>query len=560
MKLKIVAIAALAMVSGCTSPALKKEAASMQNDVLSRVQAMNSQLPKGDMGKVTGSAEYADALAQEQMKRPVMRRANSTYIGSRTVPVSSDDRLPSVFREDFSWTTDDIKAARSVSLNTVANRVFNATHIPVRIQSDVGTVAVNAIPTTKVAVAPGEPLQEMAIAPAVSPLMLDNADLKYKGPLVGFLNHLTDRLGLAWEYRDGTVVIMRYMTESFEVSAFIGKSKYDMNSGVTGSGQTTGSQSTDSKLTVNDDGTTDAFTSLEKTVKQIVSGVPGSEVIRADGSKQLIVKSSKEMLAQVRDFITGENALMQKQALIQFDIYSVQTSEQDERGANWTVLFNSLSQIYGVSSSSPTTLTGINAGNIGVKVLEGNSDASQRFANTQAFVNMLKQSGTSVQHRTIPMMAMNGTWARKSRLSTESFISETTPGASSAVGAGAPGIKTDKVTTGDQFQVLPQIQKNNTVLLKFGLSLSDLLGLTDVTSGQGANQQKVQTTKVSANGEQTSLVMKPGQVFSVTGLSRDVSTGDKRSLSEDTPILFGGSRKVGIVREHFIIFIRTVVI
>jgi type IVB pilus formation R64 PilN family outer membrane protein len=560
MKLKIVAIAALAMVSGCTSPALKKEAASMQNDVLSRVQTMNSQFPKGDMGKVTGSAEYADALAQEQMKRPVMRRANSTYIGSRTVPVSSDDRLPSVFREDFSWTTDDIKAARSVSLNTVANRVFNATHIPVRIQSDVGTVAVNAIPTTKVAVAPGEPLQEMAIAPAVSPLMLDNADLKYKGPLVGFLNHLTDRLGLAWEYRDGTVVIMRYMTESFEVSAFIGKSKYDMNSGVTGSGQTTGSQSTDSKLTVNDDGTTDAFTSLEKTVKQIVSGVPGSEVIRADGSKQLIVKSSKEMLAQVRDFITGENALMQKQALIQFDIYSVQTSEQDERGANWTVLFNSLSQIYGVSSSSPTTLTGINAGNIGVKVLEGNSDASQRFANTQAFVNMLKQSGTSVQHRTIPMMAMNGTWARKSRLSTESFISETTPGASSAVGAGAPGIKTDKVTTGDQFQVLPQIQKNNTVLLKFGLSLSDLLGLTDVTSGQGANQQKVQTTKVSANGEQTSLVMKPGQVFSVTGLSRDVSTGDKRSLSEDTPILFGGSRKVGIVREHFIIFIRTVVI
>lgn len=566
MKLKIAAAAALVMVSGCTSPALQKEAVSLQSDVMSRVQVMNSQLPKTEMNKVPGSAAYADALAQEQMKRPVMRRANSTYIGSRTVPVSSDDRLPSIFREDFSWSTDDSKSGRSVSLNTIANRIFNATRIPVRIQNDVGAVPVNGAVIAKmaapsaIAITPGDPLQALAPIPAAAPLMLDNADLKYTGPLVGFLNHLTDRLGLAWEYRDGTVVIMRYMTESFEVSAFIGKSAYAMNSGVTGSGQTTGSQSTDSKLTVADDGTTDAFASLEKTVQQMVSSVQGSEVIRADGSKQLIVKSTKEMLSQVRDFIAGENALMQKQALIQFDIYSVQTNEQDERGLNWTILFNSLSDIYGASTSSPATLTGLTAGNIGVKILQGNSDASQRYANTQAFFNMLKQNGTSVQHRTIPMMAMNGTWARKSRLSTESFISETTPGASSALGAGAPGIKTDKVTTGDQFQVLPQIQKNNTVLLKFGLSLSDLLGLTDQTSGQGVNQQKVQTTKVSANGEQTSLVMRPGQVFSVTGLSRDVSTGDKRTLSEDTPMLFGGSRKVGVVREHFIIFIRTVVI
>lgn len=559
---KITSLAAMLMLAGCSSQSIIQDVKDTQEGVLARAAAMNaSTVPTTPTTPIRGTAQHADKLAQDQAMMPVMRRSSETYIGSNMVPVTSDDKLPSVFRQEFTFHTDDRKVGRTVTMAAIANRIFNTTRIPVRIAPDVGALSVNTLASPpKGATGLPDAAETASSMTPVVPLLVDIADLKYSGPLVGFLNHLVDRHGLAWEYRDGTVVIMRFVTEAHEIASFIGKSKYGMSAGGGSSGSTAGSTSSASRLEVNDDGETDSFSSLEKAVGQMISTVPGSTLVRSDGTKKLIVKTSREMQAQVRDYLASENASMKKQALIQFDVYSVQTNDTDERGVNWNLVFNSLSSVYGTSISSPAPLTGQSAAQIGLAILRGNTDTTRRFANTAAFFNLLNQTGTSVQHRIIPMIALNGTWARKSRLSTESYISETTPGASSVTGAGTPGIKTDKITTGDQYQVLPQILDNNSVLLKFGISLSDLLGLTDVTSGIGANQQKVQTTKVSSNSEQYSVLIRPGEVMSITGLSRVISTGDQRSLSANAPPLLGGSRKVGVIREHFIIFVRPVIL
>lgn len=555
MKYKMLSIAAALLVAGCTSPQLAHEARTTQADVFARGAMMNGQAPQSGVA-IRGSGEQADALAIEQSKRPVLRKARAPYIGSRMVPVTAEDRLPSVFRQDFSFNADDVKVGRTVTLSAVANRVTNWTGIPVRIQSDVEALPVNAVISPQKAAGDATAHADGADVVVVKPLALDVANLRYSGTLSGFLTSLTDRLGLTWEYRDGAVVIMRFVTEAHEVSAFIGKTTYDRDAGTGGQ---TGEQS-DSKLSVKENGSADAFVALESAIKKMLSQVPGSELTRADGSKRLWIKTSREMQAQVRDYIASENAIMRKQALIQFDIYSVQTTDQDERGLNLNVLFNSLSNIYGVTVGSPSTLTGLNAGQLGISILKGDSETSKRFGDSSAILAMLNQLGSNAQHRTIPMVALNGTWARKSQLNTESYISETTPGSGSVVGSGAPGIKTDKVTTGDKYLVMPQIMGDNSIMLRLGMSLSDLLGLTDQTSGVGVNQQKVQTTKVSSNTEQYDVLVKPGEIMSITGLSRLVASGDQRSLSESMPIGFGGSRKVGMVRQHFIVFVRTVVL
>lgn len=552
MKSTALTLAAAVLAAGCTSPQLAQEARTAQAEILSRGGSMNAATVRdGDL--VRGSAEHADKLATEQLKRPVMRYAQSAYIGSRMVPVTADDSLPLIFNQPFNFDVDDGRVGRTVTLSAIANRISNTTGIPIRIAPDVEGLAVNSVvvPTRVVQPTDGNAVQGPA------PLSLDSASLKYSGPLKGFLTKLSDRLGLAWEYRDGTAVIMRFVTESFEVSSFIGKVTMNRDAGQAG-GSTT--QQSDGKMSINEKGDADAFETLEKTIGKMIAQVPGSDLIRTDGSKRIFVKTSREMMAQVRDLVSAENASMRKQALVQFDIYSVQTNDQDERGLNLNLLFNSLSNTYGVSVGSPSSLTGLNAAQVGINILRGDSDTSRKFADSEAIVRMLNQLGSNAQHRTVPFIAMNGSWARKSQLTTESYISETTPGAGSVVGSGAPGIKTDKVTTGDQYQILPQIYSDNTVMLKLGFSLSDLLGLTDQTSGIGVNQQKVQTTKVSSNSEQSDVYLKPGEVMSITGLSRVVSTGDQRSLSEGTPIGFGGSRRVGVARQHFIVFVRAVVL
>ena len=157
------------------------------------------------------------------------------------------------------------------------------------------------------------------------------------------------------------------------------------------------------------------------------------------------------------------------------------------------------------------------------------------------------------------MIALNGQWARHSQTSSITYISKTTPGASSATGAGLPGIETDRVVTGDQFQVLPHILSNGDIMLKLGISLSDLLELTDVTSGNGVNQQKIQSPRVQSDGEQNTILLHPGEVLAFTGISRIVQSTNGRRLTPDSSLLLGGSNKNTRRREHFVILVRAVV-
>jgi type IVB pilus formation R64 PilN family outer membrane protein len=585
-----IALAAVLLLSACTSQRILDEArggVAIAKDRTSLGRDAIGQKIEGQGENTLGSAAYAERLANEQANMPVFRRAKSAYVGSIMVPVTTEDKLPAIFKKDFDLNFDDKKAQRRISLDVVAQRLTDLTKVPVRINSDVdvytqsamatpavgggvamsatagpkgASMSANALPPIPTAVAPlGSPMGSL---PEVNPL-----DMKWRGTLAGFLNHLTNRLNLAWEYRDGTVVIMKFVTEFHEIAAFNGGTKYSMGTGGTASGQggTSGTSATaTSTLDVQDQGGSDPVASIEVSVKNMIAGVPGSTVNRAEGSGRLVVKTSKDMQAQVRDFIKAENASMLRQAQIQFDIYSVRTTDADERGFNWDVILTTLSQMYSFRVASPQTLTGLTSGTVGMNILTpdagSTSDTARRYGGSSAIINLLNQVGENVQHRPVSLLAMNRTWARKSKLATEGYLAETTPGPASSVGVGAPGLKTDKVTTGDQYVALPQILDNNTVLLKFGLSLSDLLGIFDVTSGIGLTQQKVQVPNVQSINDQSIVALKPGQVAVITGLSRNITSSDQRTLAEGASVGLGGSRKIGMQREHFIIFVRPVVL
>ena len=584
---KIIPIAAL-MLTACTSPQLQRAATDEVSNALAKATMGTGSIAATANSATRGSAEYANNLAAEQSNMPVLRRSKKAWLGSQMVPVTNDDKLPSVFKTKYWLEFNDKKENRFVSLNTVGKRLTELTGVAVRIQpdaleswgrSDEGNAprplapvpfnpqALGQLPPSPL---PMIPSSFQSAAPAAAQVMVDSLEMKWNGTLVGFLNHLTDRLGLAWEFRDNTVVIMKYVTEFHEVAAFTGKTTYSMTTGgaSTGTSGTSGSgasQSASTQLEVKEsDKELDAVESILAAVKQMIQSVPGSTVTRSEGSGRMVVKTSREMQSQVRDFLKSENTSMLRQAQIQFDIYSVRTADSDERGLNWSAVFNTLSGIYGANIASPSTLTGATSGSIGLNILNtgdgNNSNTSARFGNSSVIVNLLKQYGTSVQYRPVSLLALNRTWAKKSRLSTEGYLAETTPGPASSTGVGAPGLKTDKITTGDQYVAIPQILDNNTVLLKFGVSLSDLLGLFDVTVGSGLTIQKVQTPRVTSVNDQYTVALKPGEVIAISGLSRLVTTTDQRSLAEGASIGWGGSRKIEMQRENFVIFVRPVIL
>jgi type II secretory pathway component GspD/PulD (secretin) len=289
-----------------------------------------------------------------------------------------------------------------------------------------------------------------------------------------------------------------------------------------------------------------------KTVSELISGVPNSAVTWSDGSSRLIVTTSKENHARVRSYLDKENKALAQKVNVTFDIYSVKKKDNDEQGIDWVAFFNSLNTRYNVAFRSPSQLTGATSGTLAI-----NTTSRDLTTTNNAVLALLAQYGESVQHRPVSFTTSQGVWDTTGRLSTTGYLKETTPGTASASGsAGAPGLKTDLITTGDQYSVLPVVLNDNTTLVRFSVTLSDLLGLFDVSTGSGETLQKVQTPQIEAITKGSMINLAPGETAVITGLSRRVAKRSENRLSKEMPILAGGSRNAEIATEHLLILVR----
>lgn len=622
LQFTVIATAAALALAGCSTPqslvdkigTIKAQTSPVARSLPEKGMDVDAATP--------GTATAAEAAAQHAARRPIARRATRPWHGARTIDVQSEEALPPIFAENVKLSFDDRATAGRVSIGVIAERLTRLTHIPVRVKADVfsssgpvgGAAPTAGNPAAQLAVAPmplPSPLPATGVppyptmplnipgqgAPAASggpavpggaaaavpapatppqaetaPLPQSNrgytqpltdvssVEMRWDGSMQGFLDHVTARLNLSWAYRDGVVVIERYMTETFELAAFVGTQDYKMaltggTQGQAGAGGTAGS--TSSTLDLTEAGKIAALDSLKRAVEAMVTPTGGAVVLN-EGSGRLLVTTTRDVMSRVRDVVKAEDASLQRQAQIQIDVYSVIANDADERGVDWSLFYQSLSDAWGAAIKSPTTLTSTAAGATSINILSGvqGSGTSARFGGTQAVLNLLNQVGESVQHRPVSLIALNRQWARKTNLKVDGYVSETTPATASSAGSGAPGLKTSSITTGDKFMVQPAILDGGNILLKFGVSLTELLGLFDVTAGSGVTLQKVQTPVTSGTDDQGTVRLRPGEAMVVTGLSRRLGSTDRRLLAEGAPVGFGGSRKATVKREEFLIVVR----
>ena len=578
-----------AVLTACAEPGVTEHVQADHAIGATGTASMHADRTLAEQGRgATGSQLDADRRAAEQAAKPVLRRARSPWVGSISVPMGSGERLPSIFTEPIKLNFDDPATGGKVSLRTMADRITAVTGVPVRLKADVfGLADAPARAATPLAPAvPGLPTlparattgAEPVTAPA-TPVALPRdtsvnaVAMRWSGSLEGYLDLVTDQLSLSWEYRDGVVVIERCRTEFFEIAAL--ESETDYHLGLSGADQANatssgngggGTNSTASSSNeVNEHGKSNVIASILAAIGQIIKDVPGSSVVRSDGSGRIAVTSSKETLSKVRDFLRTENESLLRQAQVQFDVYSVTRNESDERGIEWNAVLSALGGAYTGTFGSPTTLASATAANIGFSILTPTQSGvsnytTAHFGGSNAILKLLSEYGVSTQHREVSLLALNRTWDRKSSLGGQAYVSATIPGAASTTGVGAPGLVTSTVTTGDRYLAEPLILDSNTVVLKFGIGLSSLVNLVNFTSGTGQSQQTVQTPETTAINDQSTVALKAGQILVITGLSRLVSSDDRRTLTDDAPIGLGGSKTQSRMREDFVIFVRPTIL
>jgi type IVB pilus formation R64 PilN family outer membrane protein len=584
----MLAAASLAALSACAVPSILSRvgqdhadgqqgaAPALRRDPLSRP----------DSNEVAGGSADADRRGNEQATQVVLRRASRPWVASVSIPMGTNDKLPSVFQESIKLNFDDAASGGKVSMRTVADRVTSLTGVPVRVKPDVfqdtSGPRTPAAPVTLMQTSAGT-------APGVAPVRgsagrgslpvretsVHAVAMRWNGSLESFLNHITDLTNLSWEYRDGAIVIERFRTEFFELASIEGETAYSMglNSSDQGSTGTTGGSaggspgglSTNSaSADVTEKGKAAAVATILSSVQQIIAGSPGSSVVRSEGSGRIAVTTTKDSMGKVRDFLRSENESMLRQAQIQFDIYSIRRDESDERGIEWDLVLQSLGRALKMGIVSPVSLADSSAGGVSFSILSsppaGPGKLARVMGESSSVLKLLSQYGASTQHRPVSLLSLNRQWARKASLGSRAYVSETVPGTGSTLGAGAPGLKTATVTTGDRYLAQPYIMDNNTVVLKFGVGLSSLVQIANFKSGSGLTEQTVQTPEISNLIDQSTVALKAGQLLVITGLSRIVTYDDTRTLTEDSPLIAGGSRKLLRQREDFVIFVRPTIL
>ena len=575
---------------GCAEPGVAQRVQADHALGLTGTSSLHADRTLAEQGSgAAGSQVDADRRAAEQAAKPVLRRARSPWIGSVSVPMGSGERLPSIFTESVKLNFDDAATGGKVGLRTMADRITAVTGVPVRLKPDVfGAADASSrplpAPTPQVLPALPTPAARPPAGPEGVPLppvpwsaprdtSVNAVAMRWSGSLQGYLDLITDQLSLSWEYRDGVVVIERFRTEFFEIAAL--ESETDYHLGLSGADQANatssgngggGTNSTASSSNeVNEHGKSNVIGSILAAIAQIIKDVPGSSAVRSDGSGRIAVTTTKETLSKVRDFVRVENESLLRQAQVQFDVYSVTRNESDERGIEWSAVLSALGGAYTGTFGAPATLASVTAANIGFSILTPaqsgvTTSATTHLGGSSALLKLLSEYGVSTQHREVSLLALNRTWDRKSSLGGRAYVSATIPGAASTTGVGAPGLVTSTVTTGDRYLAQPFILDNNTVLLKFGIGLSSLVNLVNFTSGTGTAQQTVQTPETTAINDQSTVALKAGQILVITGLSRLISSDDRRTLTDGAPIGLGGSKTQSRMREEFVIFVRPTIL
>jgi type IVB pilus formation R64 PilN family outer membrane protein len=470
---------------------------------------------------------------------PLVERVRGTYLGAASIPLAYDATLPAVF--------NDVTLAfpgRS-NLATVGERITEVTKIPVRLQPD---VLISAKSLVRAGLSQSAAASTaMPMGPLPSPLTprlpgatpngggiatqtFDDFDAKlpmdYTGTLSGYLDLICARLGINWEYKDGTIFLYRMVTKVLTVKVSPGSLEYASGLKEGGDDEKGSFASTSTSSTKGD---YSVWTTMEASIKGMLSPLGSATVDQAGGL--VVVTDTKEAVETVAKYVNIQNASLTRQVSIAARVVRVVVTDSSEMGFDANLIYKKLSAgavDWSLGMTAPTTVTSTEAGVLEMNVLKPNS----RFEGSTAFVQALSKLGTIVSDETTTVNTTNRRPVPVAKFQTTTYLKETKPatgGGATGGGAGVPGLTPGTVTTGFFLNILPTAFENNSVLMQVSLSQSDLTGIGKQTTGSGETLQMIQTPEKSGTKTESSIGLRDGESIVLMGVTRDGSNAERRS-------------------------------
>ncbi|MCC5854399.1 MAG: hypothetical protein JJU10_01805 [Idiomarina sp.] len=345
-------------------------------------------------------------------------------------------------------------------------------------------------------------LHDLLGVEGISVRLLDDIDgdqaisLRHRGTLGEALQHLSLMTGLAFQADDRLVVWRQFEIAEFDVAFLAGVTNFFL--GEDGSSATTATGNNQVVLSgagVNDDSSQylnfvseslSVWSDLTHALEMLLSE-QGRLAIN-QSSTSILVRDLPQHVQLVREYLLQQNERLTRQVAVDIQVIDVTFNDQNQTGIDWELIHQATAGTGVLNLFSPTTPSSL-LNRAGGLLYERQSG---RYAGSQLLLAALQEQGVVEVSNHPRMVTLNNQISKVVLEDNVTYLASA--GSSSTANVGSsdlliPGV----VRTGFELYMLPKVA-NHQVLLQLSTSLSDLIGIDEIRSGD-TTIQTPQTTR-----------------------------------------------------------------
>ncbi|CAI2793396.1 Bundle-forming pilus B [Serratia grimesii] len=378
--------------------------------------------------------------------------------------------------------------------------------------------------------------------------------LFWQGELGGLLDNVTTRLGLSWRYEQGRIAIFYLDTRTFPVMFMDSKASFGSKT-VSGTTSSMGATGDSSGGGLSGDSNTSQATEMEiksslyedvtNTIKSMLT--PGTGRMNLSAGV-LTVTDTPRVLEQIGRYLEDRNNELNRQVVLNVQVYSVEKRTQDQYGIDWNAVFNSGS--IGLSLTNAFSGAASDALNGGVSILDG------KGAGTKAFIKALsEQANVSVMTEASSMTTNLSAVPIQVALQ-QDYASNVTTENTANVGSSS-SITKSTITTGFNMTVLPFLMpKSPKMQLQFAINMSDDPTMRTFTS----EKTSVELMKTRLKTFTQRVIMQSGQTLVLSGYQSLNNTVNRQGVGSFRFFGLGGGANGENNKTMLVILITPVIL
>jgi len=527
----IASAGAVLTLGGCAT----QQSAQIEQDVQTRVheaQAAASALATGR------------AVIDQQEARSV-RRTSANWIPVQRVP----DALPA---EVTAMLAREVVVNRGFdSAQEVAAHITRLTGVATSVAPGLANEAAaspSAPPPAPAAAvpAPTSPAPASGASAPVNRTGLGSVSMVYSGSLRGFLDFVSARMDIFWRWDGRSIHFFQTETRTFRVAALPGTAEMSASVGGQAAGANVGGgEGPSAGMSVSD---LSVWRAIEEGVRTMLSANGRMNVSSANG--MLTVTDTPQVLERVAAFMLEQNEALMRQVVINVRVLNVELNESHAYGINWNLVYQSVGRRVSIAAATGMSAAA-GSGTLGVRILSGSM-----WEGSSAIIEALSSQGRVSQVTSASLVTINNQPAPIQVGRTTAFLasSSRTPGAGDtpATVTLTPGT----INTGFSMNMLPHILDNSRLMLQYSGSISSLLRINTVSSGESS----IQTPETESRNFMQRTVLRSGETLVVAGFEHVGLDANTSGVGDARNVVLGGRQGARDSRSVLVVLIQPVLI